>query len=253
MSDYKIEAGTAQHVGDRLQQHDRAALYKAPHAPGCMLAVVADGGHNAIGADQALHTARQLFETFKAGDGASVERIATLLREMVHEIHHVLLMDPLATSAEARATLALLVLTPQRQAVWATVGDTRLYRFADGACAERSGDSDYIDHLVTVDKVPPDAAARHRASRLLANVAGNTLKAPFAAIGSRSDLQAGDAFLLCTDGAWSWFSDSELAAAVSRRRPRDAAQLLIDKARERAAGNGDNCTMALVRLIARED
>lgn len=253
MSEYKIEAGTAQHVGNRPAQHDRVALYTSARAPGYVLAVLADGGErNALGADQALHTAKQLFDEYRPGDAPSLERLAALLREIVQETHDVLLMNPLAASADARAALALLVLTPQRQAVWATVGDTRLYRFANGACAARSGDSEYVEHLVNVDRVPLEAARRHRGSRLLANVVGNALKAPFVTGGIQAALQAGDAFLLASDGLWSWFSDNELAAAVSRRRPREAAALLIDKARERAAGNGDNCSMAIVRLVAPE-
>jgi PPM family protein phosphatase len=251
MSEYKIEAGTAQHVGNRPSQHDRTALFTAPHAPGHVLAVVADGGHSELGAAQALHTARQLFDAFKVGDGAGVDRIGALLREIVQELHDVLLMNPLSAGA-ARATLALLVLTPRREAIWATVGDSRLYRCANGACTARSGDADYIDHLVHVDGLAPQAAAKHRASRLLANAAGNPLKAPFVSVGSQHDLAAGDAFLLCTDGLWAYFSDNELAAAVSRRRPREAAGLLIDKARERAGGNGDNCSMAILRLVPRE-
>ncbi|WUR11776.1 protein phosphatase 2C domain-containing protein [[Empedobacter] haloabium] len=252
MSEYKIEAGTAQHVGNRAAQHDRVALFTSARAPGYVLAVLADGGErNALGADQALLTAKQLFDEYKPGDPPSPERIGALLRDIAQETHDVLLMNPLAASAEARSTLVLLVLTPQRQAVWATVGDSRLYRFANGACAERSSDAAYIDHLVTIDKLPLEAARKHRGSRLLANVVGNPLKAPFVTAGMRADLQAGDAFLLCSDGLWSWFSDNELAAAVSRRRPREAAELLIDKARERAAGNGDNCSMAIVRLVPR--
>ena len=252
MSEYKIEAGTAQHVGNRPRQHDRAALLTSPHAPGYVLAVVADGGDSDIGAGQALHTARQLFDSFKVGDGAGTGRIGTLLREIVQETHDVLLMNPLSAAAGAQATLALLVLTPRREAVWATVGDSRLYRFANGTFTARSGDADYIEHLIHVDGLPPQAAAKHRASRLLANAVGNTLKAPFVSVGAQPDLAAGDAFLLCTDGLWAYFSDNELAAAVSRRRPREAAELLIDKARERAAGNGDNCSMAILRLVARE-
>ena len=43
MSQYKIEAGTGQHIGDRKEQQDRAALFAAPKAPGYMMAVLADG------------------------------------------------------------------------------------------------------------------------------------------------------------------------------------------------------------------
>ena len=43
MSAYKIEAGTAQHIGSRPQQNDRTALFTTPKAPGYVLAVLADG------------------------------------------------------------------------------------------------------------------------------------------------------------------------------------------------------------------
>jgi serine/threonine protein phosphatase PrpC len=249
MSGYRIEAGTGQHVGARPAQNDRAALFTAPTAPGYVLAAVADGGPaNALGAEQVLHTAKQLFDEYKPGDAPNVERVGHLLRDIVQEAHAVLRMNPLAADNGARATLALLVLTPARQAVWATVGDTRLYRFTDGAPTGRTGDAEYVDHLVKVDGLPLEAARKHRASRLLNNALGNPLKAPFATVGVQHELKAGDAFVLCTDGLWSWLADNELAAAVARRTPREAAELLIGKAGERAGEKADNCTMAMVRL-----
>ncbi len=251
MSAYKLEAGTAQHVGSRAVQNDRAALFTAARAPGYVLAVVADGGPaNAIGAEQLLHTSKQLLDEYRAGDAPSADRIGQLLRAIAQETHDMLLMNPLPAGSEAQSTMALLVLTPARQAIWATVGDTRLYRFANGAPAGRTDDAGYIDHLVRVDGLPPDTARRHRASRLLNNVLGNRAKTPFVSLGMHEDLRAGDGFLLCTDGVWQYFADNELAAAVSRRTPRAAAELLIDKARERAHGKGDNCTMAILRLVA---
>lgn len=249
MTPYQLQAGTAQHVGDRPSQNDRTVIVAHAALPGWVLAAVGDGGPaNAVGAEQLLLTARQRFEAFRPGDASGVNWIGELLRSIARETHEVLRMNPLAT--DARSAMALLVLTPARQAVWATVGDTRLYRFANGAPAGNTDDADYIAHLVDVDGLPPDTARRHRASRLLANVLGNPLKSPFVTVGVHEGLQAGDAFLLCTDGLWPWFAGSELAAAVSRRTPRQAAGLLIDKARERAQGHGDNCTMAILRLVA---
>jgi serine/threonine protein phosphatase PrpC len=191
-----------------------------------------------------------LFDDYRPGDAPSVDRIGQLLRAIAQETHEVLRMNPLPDATDAQSTMALLVLTPDRQAVWATVGDTRLYRFSSGLPAGKTSDAAYIDHLVATDGLSEDAARRHRASRLLNNVLGNQFKAPFVSIGVHRDLQAGDGFLLCTDGLWPWFADRELAAAVSRRTPRQAAELLIDKARERAQGKGDNCSMAILRLVA---
>ncbi|HEV7816982.1 MAG TPA: PP2C family serine/threonine-protein phosphatase [Janthinobacterium sp.] len=250
MSSYKIEAGTAQHIGSRPQQNDRAALYGSARAPGYVMAVLSDGlNGGAIASEQVLHTSKHLFDEFRPGDAPSLERLAELLRNIAEEAHAIIKMNPLVASREAQGTLVLLLLTPAGQAVWAHVGDSRLYRFSNSQCAQRSNDSAYVEHLVRQDGLPPDAAKKHRNSKLLANVLGNRLKDPFISIGSHAPLQAGDAFMLCSDGLWQYFADVELAAVVARNSPRQAAELLINKTTERADGKGDNCTMAIVKLI----
>lgn len=251
MSIYKIEAGTAQHIGNRPQQNDRVALYTAPQAPGYVLAVLADGvSGSAIAPDQVLLTSKHLFDAFRASATTSLDRVEQLLRAMALEAHEVIQMNPIAASSEPQCTLVLLVLTPQRQAVWAHVGDSRLYRFAGASCVTRCNDAAYVDHLVSTDKIPLEAAKKHRASKLLSNVLGNRFKTPFVTVGRHEHLKAGEAFLLCSDGLWQYFTDQELAAAVARHAPRQAAELLINKAIERANGKGDNCSMAIVKLVA---
>ena len=60
MSQYKIEAGTGQHIGDRSEQQDRTALFVAPKAPGYMMAVLADGmgglSGGSLAAEQVIRT-----------------------------------------------------------------------------------------------------------------------------------------------------------------------------------------------------
>ena len=252
MKDYKIAAGTAQHIGDRAQQNDRVALFAGARAPGYVMAVLADGLDGAVAAEQVLHTSKQLFDGFAAVAGTAPERLAGLLREIVHDTHQIIKMSPAIAGVEARCTLVLLIVGPQGQAVWAHVGDSRLYRVENGRCAWRSGDAAYVEHLVRHDGLAPESARKHRSSALLANALGNSFKEPFASYGSHAGLRAGDAFLLCSDGLWQYFTDAELAAVLARETPRQAAERLIGKARERAAGKGDNCSMAIVKLVAPE-
>lgn len=250
MATYKIEAGTAQHIGNRPHQHDRVALYTAAQAPGYVLAVLADGNHSPLAPDQVLLTAKHLFDEFRVGDSANLPRLEQLLRAIVLEAHEMIKMNPLSAAAAPQGALALLVLTPQAQAVWAHVGDARIYRFSGETCAMRTNDRAYVEHLVRDDGLSPDAAARHRGSRLLNNALGNRLKPPFVTVGSHAGLQAGDALLLCSDGLWQLFRPEELAAAVARNSPRQAAERLIGKAAERAQGKGDNCSMAILKLVS---
>lgn len=250
MSSYKIEAGTAQHIGSRAQQNDRAALFSGARAPGYVLAVLADGlAGGAIAPEQVLHTAKLVFDEFKPGDSATIERMAELLRAIVHESHLVIKMNGVTTGTEPLASFVGLLISPQGQAVWAHVGDSRLYRFSAGQCRARTNDAAYVEHLVENDKLAPDAARVHRQSPLLLNVLGNVHKEPFVTIGSHEGLAADDSFLLCSDGLWAYFTDTELGSVLNKNAPRQASEMLINKAGERADGKGDNCTMAMVKLV----
>jgi len=248
MNLFKIEAGTAQHIGNRPRQNDRVAILNGARAPGYVLAVLSDGINGVAGADQVLHTARQVFDSFKPGDGPNPERLAQLLRDIVHETHMVIKMNTVTTGEEAHASFVGLLLSPHGEAVWAHVGDSRLYRFEDGQCALRTGDSAYIEHLVS-DRLPLESARNHRRSKLLLNVLGNSRKEPFVTVGMHTGAQAGDQFLLCTDGLWHFFTDAELGAAIVRATPRQASEMLINKASERSQGKGGNCSMAIVKLV----
>lgn len=249
MNPYKIEAGTAQHIGNRPQQNDRVALMTGARAPGYVLAVLADGIAGATGAEQVLHTAKQVFDEFKPGDRPSIERLEQLLRDIVQETHLVINMNAVTTQVQAHASFVGLVLSPHGEAVWAHVGDSRLYHFHEGECKSRTSDGAYVEHLVSSDRLPPEAARNHRKSKLLVNVLGNNRKDPFVTLGQQSGLAAGDVFLLCSDGLWHFFTDAELGAATARATPRQAAEMLINKAAERSQGKGGNCSMAIVKLV----
>lgn len=253
MTTYKIEAGTGQHIGNRPQQNDRVALLTGARAPGYVLAVLSDGIAGAAGADQVLHTARQVFDEFKPGDRPSVERLGQLLQDIVNETHLVMKMNAVmggaGEQAEVHASFVGLVLTPHGEAVWGHVGDSRLYHFQDGKCKLRTNDAAYVQHLVSSDRLPEDAARNHRKSKLLLNVMGNSRKQPFVSFGSHAGLAPGDVFLLASDGLWHFFTDAELAAATSRATPRQASEMLINKAQERSQGKGGNCSMAIVKLV----
>ena len=251
MTSYKIEAGTAQHIGNRPQQNDRVALMTGARAPGYVLAVLSDGlgVTGAAASDQVLHTAKQVFDEFKPGDHPTVERLQQLLREIVQETHLVINMNAVATQVEAHASFVGLVLTPHGEAVWAHVGDSRLYHFQEGKCHSRTSDAAYVEHLVSSDRLPPEAAKNHRKSKLLVNLLGNSRKDPFLTFGQRLGLSTGDVFLLCSDGLWHFFTDAELGAATFKATPRQASEMLINKAGERSQGKGGNCSMAIVKLV----
>lgn len=247
---YKIDAGTGQHIGDRSEQQDRITLMGAPKAPGYMMAVLADGMGGAssgvMAAEQVIRTASHAFENFSP----LTDDIESMLRDVASEIHTVIKLQTLASEARPQSTLVLLVLTPEQTAIWGHVGDSRLYRFSGPNLAERT-----VDH--TQPGTPQSGTAgcglseRRASPRLLLNVLGQNGGEPILTIGRHAGLKEGDAFVLCTDGMWQYCSDAEFGAAIAMNAPREAAQMLMRKARERAIpGEADNCSLAIVKLVA---
>ncbi len=250
---YKIEAGTAQHIGNRPEQLDRTGLFTSTTAPGYLLAVLADGmsGHGGgkLAAEQVVHTARNLFDAWNP-DRVTVQQ---LMLSMIDEAHTMIKLNGISARTdpptEPHSTIVLLIVTPQGNAIWLHVGDSRLYRFHGKQFIDHTSDEAYVQSLIADGKIPLEAAKNHRRSALLTNALGTTVREPFITFGETSGLQGGDAFLLCSDGLWHYFADSELAAAIALKTPRQAAEMLIEKAQERAKGKGDNCTMAIVKLV----
>lgn len=250
MSQYKIEAGTAQHIGDRSEQQDRAALFSAPKAPGYIMAVLADGmggkSGGAMAAEQVIRTAKQNFDLFSP----LTDTVEDMLKTIAHEVHTIIKLTGISAEKQPHSTMVALVITPDRSAIWAHVGDSRLYRFSGPNFAERTADHSYVEQLISQGKLKREDAKNHKLSNILVNVLGMANNEPQATIGRHDGLRAGDSFLLCSDGLWHYFKEAELGAALAMNSPRQASEMLIRKARERAAGTvADNCTLAIVKLV----
>jgi len=254
MSLYKIEAGTAQHIGDREEQQDRVALIVAPKSPGYVMAVLADGmggrSGGSIAAEQVIRTAKQNFETFSP----LTDTVEAILEMIARESHTLIKLSQIASKKEPHSTYVALVLTPEGSAVWAHVGDSRMYRFAGPNCAERTTDHSYVEQLINEGKLAREESKNHRLSNILVNVLGIDGSELFVTIGRYDNLRVGDSFLLCSDGLWNYFEDQELGAAIAMNAPRQASELLIKKARERAVGTAaDNCSMAIIKLVTQPE
>ncbi len=241
----RITACTGQHIGDRTEQQDRVGIFTSRRLPDSALFVVADGmggkTGGAMAAQQVMSTAKNLFAEYSVGDS-----IESMLTEIVNEAHMVIRLSAISTEKEPHSTIAAVVVQPHR-ADWAHVGDSRVYRCRGGRMLGRTTDHSYVEQLVTEGKLNPHGAYEHRLSNLLTHALGTT-RQPSIDFGGVDTLTAGDTFLLCSDGLWHYFSDSEIATVLATYAPRKASERLIALARERAEGSGDNCTLAIVKM-----
>jgi serine/threonine protein phosphatase PrpC len=54
--------------------------------------------------------------------------------------------------------------------------------------------------------------------------------------------------VICSDGLWAYFDDAEMGRIVAENSARRASEILVDAARARAAGAGDNLSLVIIKL-----
>jgi len=244
---YRLNAATGLHKGDREYQHDQVALFAHPRITGCVMGVVADGIGGRTGgrkaSDQVLLTSRQLFERYAPGS----EDAAALLRQIGQEAHMVIKLTAIAAEQEPHSTIAAFLINPGGDCHWVHSGDSRIYHFRGTRLLHRTKDHSYVQALVDQGEITAEEAAAHPKSNILLGCLG-TEDDPQLEPYYIPRLEVGDALLACTDGLWHYFTEEELGSVLHSLPPRDASQFLVEKARARAMGGGDNLSLAIVRL-----
>jgi serine/threonine protein phosphatase PrpC len=61
-------------------------------------------------------------------------------------------------------------------------------------------------------------------------------------------LRAGDVLMACSDGLWHYFSPEEMGEVLATQPPRIAVGILVDEARRRARGTGDNLSLVVLKV-----
>lgn len=245
---FRLVASTALHRGDRAYQQDQVAVLPHVRTDGCLLAVVADGMGGKSGgrkaADQVLMTARQVFERFVP----NLDLPAELLTRLVMEAHLMIKLTALSAEEEPHSTIAAFVLLPDRSCEVAHAGDSRVYHFRGADLVRRTSDHSFVQRLIDEGKITEEAAGSHPQSNLLTGCLGTQAADPPLTLWHIDALEVGDTLMACSDGLWHYFTPRELGAILSALPPREAAEMLVSKARQRARGGGDNLSAAIVRL-----
>jgi serine/threonine protein phosphatase PrpC len=245
---YKVSAAIAEHLGDRSEQQDRVAILTSERNPGALLAIVADGMGGRTGgrmaSDQVITTATNLFKELSERDAT----LQDLLRQIAAEAHTVIRLTALSSEKEPHSTMAALIVK-RGFAIWGHAGDSRLYWCRGGRVIHRTTDHTVASQLTSEGRhAEAEVAAQHYKNVLFSALGiRNELKVE---INETHDLRVGDAFMLASDGLWAYFEDAEIASVLDRLPPREASKHLVNLARERAEGRGDNVSLAIIKLEA---
>ena len=244
---FRFTASTGLHRGDRAYQQDQVELVNHPRVPGTMMAVLADGMGGKSGgrkaADQVLLTARQIFERYSPSQDDPTE----LLRQLVVEAHLMIKLTAITSEEEPHSTVASYIIGAGLECDVVHAGDSRVYHFRGAEMMRRTVDHSFVQRLVDEGKITDDQANTHPQSNLLTGCLGTQTDPPVA-LWHIAKLEFGDSVLACSDGLWHYFTPKEIGAILHALPPREASEMLISKARQRARGGGDNLSLALARI-----
>lgn len=219
--------------------------------------VVADGtGGHAGGAVAAKLVVDSLLSAFCAAPACDPGALRACVGAASDSVAQARQADP--GLIEMSSTVAALVVDAQAaQAVWAHLGDTRVYLFR----ANRL-------HSVTLDH----SLARHLLGTASSANIGDLRTHPqrhvlLAAIGAENGVQVstsdgvtplcpGDALLVCSDGLWEWISEARMEAALAATaRSEDWLTTMCEAAASAAAATirvRDNFSACAIRVHAAE-
>jgi protein phosphatase len=222
------------------------------------LFVVADGmgGHNA--GEVASHLAVETIHGFIADSLQSrditwpfgletkysidVNRLLTAVRLANRKIYT---ESTKAPELSGMGTTVVAALVTGDKAILVSVGDSRIYRLRDGTLEQLTSDDTWLASVLGAQGAE-DADPSHPLRHVLTSVVGT--KDDLAPESREEVLQAGDTFLLCTDGIHGKLDAAALTSLLSTRgSAADRATTLVNEAITR--GTTDNAT-ALVFAVS---
>jgi protein phosphatase len=139
---------------------------------------------------------------------------------------------------------------PGQELAFANVGDSRIYRFRDGALEQISADHTLVDEMVRDGRLSAEEARVHPRRHIVTRALGID-RSVDVDVGEVEPFR-GDRFVLCSDGLTDEVDDSRIASVLRRLAdPTEAANELVRVALE--SGGRDNVTVVVVDVTDDDD
>ncbi|MEO0813505.1 MAG: Stp1/IreP family PP2C-type Ser/Thr phosphatase, partial [Myxococcota bacterium] len=142
-------------------------------------------------------------------------------------------------------TCTVVLLAGHGKGVMGHVGDSRLYVCRNGVVHQLSEDHTYVNELVKRGALTKEQARSHPQGNVLSRALGVQPTVPVDTM--IFDIDAGDTYLLCSDGLYNYYPDSnELAPYLQQGDLQAAMESAITQALDR--GGHDNVTVVSLRF-----
>lgn len=231
--------------GGGREYNEDAVQYSNTDKLGCWTLADGLGGHG--GGDVAAQAATNaVIQAFNSHAECTAEALMTYVEQARSAVSRKQEQDP--ALASMRTTLIVLVMD-ERQALWAHIGDSRLYYFKQGTMQRRTLDHSVPQAMVEAGQINASQIRFHEdRNRLLRSLGGReeiraTIESKPPSIGP------GDAFLLASDGFWEYVTDTAMEIDLAKSStPGEWLKHMERRLRQVAPEDQDNFSAIAVML-----
>ena len=213
-----------------------------------LIATVCDGmGGHAGGATASKTAVKTILDFLKDNYFADPREAITAA---INEANNTIL-EKAAAVPELRGmgSTCVLLLVRKGKVYIGHVGDSRIYLIRSSRIKQLTKDHSYVQMLVDTGQISKEQAEHHPRKNEITNALGLPDMQPATVFEDVINPEAGDCFLLCSDGLSGMVSDDSIMKIVSRQREMRASErvnMLIEKARQN--GGLDNITAQIVEF-----
>jgi serine/threonine protein phosphatase PrpC len=209
----EMELATLSRRGGRSYNEDACGHW---HSDSHLCCVVADGAGGHGGGDKASKIAVQsILSAYAAAPEISVDAIErTIVQTNRSIIAH--RADDRSLQNMHSTVVSLFMDLDLNAAAWGHCGDSRLYVFRGGRIVARTRDHSLVQSLVDGGLLAAEAMRSHpQRSELLSALGVGEEDLQISVSPQPWQVEAGDVFLLCTDGLWEYVEDVQLEQALN--------------------------------------
>ena len=201
---------------DRGQRAGNEDALRTGIAGARQYAVLSDGaGGHARGAEASRCVVEHIEAALQSTTGLSFapDRLTSNLLAAHTELQH-RQMDARGHRRMHATVVVLWIDTRSARAIWSHVGDSRLYRFRSGGVDLVTADDSVVQRMLEGGMLTPQQAQNHPMKNQLLAAVGMQEDVEPHTLADDAAVEAGDAFLLCTDGWWGVIRDAEMTGAL---------------------------------------
>lgn len=244
------ELGQVNRLGNRDSNQDR---FQAIETDEGVLLVLGDGmGGQAFGEKAAqilVDTAQQHYLDAQR----PIKEPKPFLDRILRSAHKAIVdFGERQRPAATPGTTGVLCLVQNNQAVWAHVGDSRLYLFQNGLPIYRTTDHSLVEMLYQKGEISRRQQDTHpKRNQVTQCLGGGLIEEPEPTISNVVAIRVEDVLLLCTDGLWGPMDDAVMGRLLCRPgNLDDIINGMAEQAEQLSYPHSDNISILALRLLS---